>query len=176
MEQPLKLSGRAETRNKRTRKARTSSNQDSSLFSCVILFRLRKIPRRSFRKGFLSFASEPFAHGLPCGKRVRWSSLGRRLNNLARRDVGAPPRMASIQIMPWNGSPNVAFPELDAGPFVLHTARRKRFEETGMNDQTTLIIAASICSTAAAARSEIRILPATELATSLQTGDLQLQK
>src|SRR5206468_4991185 len=34
-------------------------------------------------------ASEPFAHGLPRGKRVRWNLLGgKRLNNLARRDVG----------------------------------------------------------------------------------------
>src|SRR5215472_14245248 len=31
-----------------------------------------------------SYASEPFAHGLPCGKRVRWSSLGRRPTGLAR--------------------------------------------------------------------------------------------
>jgi hypothetical protein len=36
-----------------------------------------EIAERGFRKNFLSCASEPFAHGLPCGKRVRWSSLWR---------------------------------------------------------------------------------------------------
>src|SRR5256885_13384786 len=37
-----------------------------------------------------SCANEPFARGSPCGKRVRWSSWGRRLNDLAQRDVEAP--------------------------------------------------------------------------------------
>src|SRR4029453_9097472 len=40
-----------------------------------------------FSYDFFNCANEPFARGLPCGKRVRWSSLGRRLNNLARRDT-----------------------------------------------------------------------------------------
>src|SRR5438552_9295601 len=34
-----------------------------------------------------TYASQPFAHGLPFGKRVRWL-WGDALNNLARRDVG----------------------------------------------------------------------------------------
>jgi hypothetical protein len=39
-----------------------------------------------FHTNKFSYASEPFAHGLPCGKQVRWSSLGGRLNHLARPD------------------------------------------------------------------------------------------
>jgi hypothetical protein len=42
-----------------------------------------KFPRRSSRKSLLVVRTS-LRSRLPCGKRVRWSSWGRRLNNLAR--------------------------------------------------------------------------------------------
>src|SRR5262249_37084194 len=33
---------------------------------------------------FFSNVNKPFVHSLPCGKRVRWSSWGRRLTDLAQ--------------------------------------------------------------------------------------------
>ena len=59
---------------------------------------LENLPELILIETTFSCVSEPFAHGLPCGKRVRWSSLGRRLNNLARRDVDVPSPRASTQI------------------------------------------------------------------------------
>jgi len=44
--------------------------------------------------------NEPFAHGLPCGKRVRWISRGRRLTDLTRARVCQPPTAMSCQASP----------------------------------------------------------------------------
>src|SRR5262245_34456250 len=62
------------------------------LFSCVYPFTevLSEIRRKVTRKSFRC-ASEPSARGLPCGKRVRWSSLGRRPTDLTRARVCQPP-------------------------------------------------------------------------------------
>ena len=46
--------------------------------SCFFIFGMGKDRR---------CVDEPFVHGYPCGKRVRWSSQGRRLTDLARAPV-----------------------------------------------------------------------------------------
>src|SRR5262249_27809722 len=45
---------------------------------------LRENRGAKFPKKSLGCASEPFARELPCGKRVRWNSGGRRPTDLAR--------------------------------------------------------------------------------------------
>src|SRR5262249_18308137 len=44
----------------------------------------------------VSCANVPFARVLPCGKRARWSSRGRRLTDLARRHDAVPHKTVSI--------------------------------------------------------------------------------
>jgi hypothetical protein len=64
--------------------------------------------------------------GYPAESGSGGALLGRGLNNLARRDVGAPPRFASIPNL-WRGTAHRALrlPGLDSEPFALHTAMTK---------------------------------------------------
>jgi hypothetical protein len=61
-------------------------------------------------------------------------SWGRRLNNLARRDVGAPSRLASIQIYGSNGLSNVAFARTGFWAFCSPYCNDKMIREEFGND------------------------------------------
>src|SRR6516165_6021530 len=88
------------------------------LFSCVYPFTevLSEIRRKVTRKSFRC-ASELSARGLPCGKRVRRSSWGRRPTDLARRDTA---KLAGTLSTQFFGGKTLAFRPLHSNDKVIY--------------------------------------------------------
>src|SRR5262249_54498640 len=101
----------AESLGKRTRSVRVRSKQYSIIFSCIYSFVSPFSENRGakFRKTSLGCVNEPFGHGCPCGKRVRWSSGWRRLTDLARARLCQAPTDRVNSIFLWRSPKGMLF-------------------------------------------------------------------
>jgi len=78
------------------------------------------------RRDHFNCASETFAHGLPCGKRVRWSSLGATPKQLgAGASLPAPGQRVSI-VFQGNGTAMARVPHWDGAQNLLCRLRSLR--------------------------------------------------
>jgi len=88
-----------------------------------------------WRSGDRRCVNESFAHDLPGGKRVRWSSWGRRPTDLARVRIWQPPRsnVNTSFCKPCQASPNFFVRYCLAWPFVavvIETLEHKAISES----------------------------------------------